>query len=114
MVPSTWGYFGLRLATGFVVMGCGLPDASRAWNSTLTAQLLGMAFETSTRQRLPCKSPAYTRFAPPAVWPPLFTAMTLDRPFEALKLHAAGTAAHKSTLALPTPVCGFSAYRNGF
>ena len=104
----------MRVATGEVVIGCTLPLESRAWNITLTVQSAGFELEMLMRHRLPCRSPAYTRFEFWVSCPLEFTAMTVDRPFEALRLQAVGTAAHRSILVMMAPVCGLSAYRKGF
>src|SRR5450631_1199543 len=98
---------------GAVVMGCALPEESRACSNTDTVHELGVALDISMRHRFPCKSPAYTTLAAALGWPLVLTAITVDKPFAAPALQALVTAAHRSTFATIAPLCGFSAYRKG-
>ena len=84
-----------------------LPPLSRVWKITLTAagllQFAGFGSLMSTRQTLPCRSPAYTVFAVPETSPYEFTAVTLERPFASVVLHTPATAAHRSIFASIVP-----------
>src|SRR3974390_1323191 len=115
MVPGRSGNRGLSETAGVVVIGCGFPLGSVAWNSTVTTQLTGLGSLMSTRQRLPCRSPAYSVVTAALRTPILLVTVTLGRPFGCELLHAVGTAAHR-LIGVPgseAPVCGSSAYRYG-
>src|SRR6516164_854719 len=112
MVPIRFGNSGLSVTAGVVVIGWMLPLASRVWKMTLTFQFggfdqfVGFGSLMSTRQTLPCRSPAYTVFAGSDTAPDVFTAMTLDRPFASAALQTPATAAHRSIFASIVPCCG--------
>ena len=91
-----------------MVIGCGLPEASTALNSSEAVQLAGLLLEMSTRHTLPCRSPAYSTFAPESP-PLLLITVTAERPFGALVLQALVSKLHRLIFAATAPVCGLSA-----